>query len=277
MFGTLSKLPTIQTPEVLRRQRWILLFAIPVAVGALAGIFVLHPLNEFVYYHEHQPPASSARAFVISQLWDTIRLRPPIRTALYAGAGTALGLLTALMFNALYTKARQIQQLSAELEKDLRALIRQGESGVLEFKSTLRWDLKQGKVNRALEAVVVKTLAGFMNADGGTLLVGVADDGEIVGLERDYQTLKKQNRDGFEQAIMGAVAAHIGTDSCRHLHVVFHDVDGKDICRVITRSSAKPVFIKKDDTAMFYLRTGGGTRRLNVEEAVDYIADRWSD
>jgi len=276
MLDSLSRITERQTPKFLRRQRWILLFAIPVVVGALAGILVLHPVNEFVYYYEHRPDAPSAWAFVTSQLWDSLRFRTLPKTLFYAGVGAALGLLTAFMFNALYKKARQIQRLSAELEKDLLTLITKGESGSLEFKSTFRWDLKQEKVNRALEVVVVKSLAGFMNGAGGTLLIGVADDGTILGLDRDYKTLKKKNRDGFEQAIMGAVASSLGTDATQNVHVMFHDMQGKDICRVITRPSSRPVYIKQDNTAMFFLRAGGGTRRLNVEEAVDYIADNWS-
>jgi hypothetical protein len=275
MLDSLSRITETQAPEFLRRQRWILLFVIPVVVGAVAGILVLHPINELVYYYEHRPEAPSAWAFITSQLLDSLRLRTLTKTLFYAGVGATFGLLTAFMFNALYKRARQIQRLSAELEKDLLTLIAKGESGSLEFKSTFRWDLKQEKVNRALEVVVVKSLAGFMNGGGGTLLIGVADDGSIVGLDKDYSTLKKKNQDGFEQAIIGAVASNLGTDATQHVHVMFHDVLGKDVCRVIARASSRPVYLKQDKTAMFYLRAGGGTRRLNVEEAVDYIADHW--
>lgn len=138
MLESLSRISTIQTPEVLRRQRWILLFVVPVVVGAVAGILVLHPVNELVYYYEHRPDAPSARAFVTSQLWDSLRLRTLPKTLFYAGVGGALGLLTAFMFNALYKKARQVQRLTAELEKDLLTLIAKGESGSLEYKSTFR-------------------------------------------------------------------------------------------------------------------------------------------
>jgi len=275
MFDSLSRITETQTPEFLRRQRWLLLFVIPVIVGVLAGVLVLHPVNELVYYFEHGPEAQSARAFVTSQLLDSLRLRTPPKTLFYAGVGAVLGLFTAFMFNALYKRARQIQRLSAELEKDLMTLIARGESGSLEFKSTFRWDLKQNKVNRALESVVLKSLAGFMNGAGGTLLIGVGDDGSILGLDKDYSTLKRKNQDGFEQVVMGAVASSLGTDATQNVHIMFHDVRGKDVCRVIARPSARPVYVKQDQTAMFFLRAGGGTRRLNVEEAVDYIADHW--
>lgn len=68
-------------------------------------------------------------------------------------------------------------------------MINEGEHERLEFKETLRWDAAAATPNKKLEDVVVKTLAGFANRVGGTLLIGVADDGTIRGLERDYNCL----------------------------------------------------------------------------------------
>ena len=109
----------------------------------------------------------------------------------------------------------------------MRQQIARGESATLEFKSTFRWDLRENRVNRSLEAVVLKTLAGYMNAQGGTLLIGVADDGSIVGLEHDYSALKKPDRDGFEQVLMTSVASKLGADACQCVQAVFHSVDGQ--------------------------------------------------
>ena len=67
----------------------------------------------------------------------------------------------------------------------MRGTIAEGESASLEFKSTFRWDLREGHINRSLENVVMKTLAGYMNSQGGTLLIGLSDDGGIVGPEND--------------------------------------------------------------------------------------------
>jgi hypothetical protein len=62
--------------------------------------------------------------------------------------------------------------------------VKLGESAVLEFKSTLQWDVVQKQPNKALRKFCLKTIAGFMNTDGGTLLIGVEDDGNIFGLEK---------------------------------------------------------------------------------------------
>src|SRR5208283_3043698 len=115
----------------------------------------------------------------------------------YAVVGVILSLGGAAVYSSMQRRSQRIEQLSAALGSNLRELIAQGESDSLEFKSSFRWDLRENKVNRALEGVVLKTIAGYMNGNGGTLLIGVADDGRVVGLGHDYPTLKKPDRDGF--------------------------------------------------------------------------------
>src|SRR5262249_42342741 len=94
----------------------------------------------------------------------------------------------------------------------IRELIRRGETSRVEFKASLRFDFKEQKVNKELTKVVVKTIAGFMNSEGGTLLIGVADNGDVVGLERDIETLSKKLTDGFELALRTAIANLLGGD-----------------------------------------------------------------
>ena len=103
-----------------------------------------------------------------------------------------------------------LPEKEADPEQHVRALIAAGESETLEFKSSLRWDRREDCVNKALEGVVVKTLAGFLNAAGGTLLIGVDDGGALVGLAADYATLKKQDRDGFELHLQNILARDLG-------------------------------------------------------------------
>ncbi|MEM7009198.1 MAG: ATP-binding protein, partial [Thermodesulfobacteriota bacterium] len=163
--------------------RTFLLFLIPVLAGALMGVLFLYPLNEFVYFHEHVPTPGTGWSYTWDHLWLGLTGHYPIKVPFYGAVGAFLGLVAALFFNSLYKSTAQIKQLSDELQKDLLALISHGESATAEFKSTFKWDLKESKPNKALEDVVLKTLAGFMNSQGGTLIIGVADDGQIVGLE----------------------------------------------------------------------------------------------
>jgi predicted HTH transcriptional regulator len=187
-----------------------------------------------------------------------------------------IGLLSLFLFRRIHLRFVHIDHLKMELDKDLPSIIRQGEGPYLEFKSTLRWDMAESRINRALEGVILKTLAGFMNSSiGGTLLVGVADNGEVIGLEKDYQTLKRPDQDGFEQAVMTAISSNLGADLCSLVHVLFHVIDGKHVCRLIVSPANRPVFIEQGNAQKFYVRTGGATRDLNIKEALDFIGARW--
>lgn len=256
-------------------RRTILLFLLPIIAGALVGVLFLFPVNEFVYYHEYDDSRGLGLTYTIEQLWLGITGHYPIKVSFYAAVGAFLGFTSAFFFNSLYKSTEQIKSLSDELQKDLLALISHGESSHVEFKSTFKWDMKESRSNKALEDVIMKTLAGFMNGDGGSLVIGVSDNGEILGLEADYKILKKKDRDGFEQAVIASVASKLGTDVCRYLQFVFHSFEGKDVCRVITSKSHRPIYIKEGNDLKFYLRTGVSTRELNVQEAVEYVSTRW--
>jgi hypothetical protein len=278
-FSEMSQLSRFRKADLktyLDRQFLFRLLIWHMAGGAIIGIFVLFPVNEFVYYHEHSPEAESARSFVFGQLGEGLKGQAPQKTIFYGVVGAMLGVIVSLFNRVLFERTQRINRLMAELEKDLNAIIAKGEHNTLEFKSSLRWDLRQDKLNRALENSVLKTLAGYMNAEGGTLLIGVADDGQVLGLENDYQSLKKKDRDGFEQAIMGAISARMGTDLCTLVQAVFHSMEGKDVCRLITSPAPRPVYVTQDNETRFYLRTGPGTRELNIQEAIEYISNRWS-
>ena len=92
----------------------------------------------------------------------------------------------------------------------IAALLAAGESATVEFKSSARWDLREQKKNPVLEQVILKTIAALLNTDGGTLLLGVADDGTVLGLEPDYQTLQKKNADGYELFLNDLLLGHYG-------------------------------------------------------------------
>jgi hypothetical protein len=258
--------------------RWrsgLRIFVTAFFLGGGVGIFVLYPANDFVYYREYKPGNSTAGDFAMAQLQRSVQGQTPKKTAFYALVGVVLSLGGAGLYSSMQRRSARIEQLSEALQGDLQTLIAQGESANLEFKSSFRWDLRENKTNRALEAVVLKTLAGYMNGNGGTLLIGVADDGSAVGLEHDYKTLKKQDRDGFEQVLMTAIASKLGGDACHAVQMVFHALDGKDICRVIAAPMQRPVYVRDGDAPKLYVRTGVSTRELNVQEAIDYTSARW--
>jgi hypothetical protein len=162
-------------------------------------------------------------------------------------------------------------------DKEVVSLIARGESVELEFKSSARWDMRQDKPNKEMEAVIVKTVASFLNGEaGGTLLIGVDDDGAVLGLQHDYKTLgRKQDRDGFENWLTTLLLDAYGKDTSPLIRITFHEVDSKEVCRVIALPSGKPVFVRDDKAEHLYIRTGNSTRLLSTREAIEYCKIRW--
>ena len=161
-------------------------------------------------------------------------------------------------------------------EHGVRHLMVGGENKRVEFKSSLRWDVDEQKVNKVLEDVVAKTIAGFLNTTGGTLLIGVNDSGRAIGLAGDYGTLKGQSRDAFELHLQQIVARDLGEAmSASYLTVNFHEIDDEDICQVTVDSSDQPVYVENASHALFYVRLGNLTRALPVDETVQYVHRHW--
>ena len=247
-------------------------------LGGFLGILLLHPVTMLLYWFEFHPVLPGATTF-----WDFARFR--LQNA-FSGSMLAMnlvflllgGLTTlagALAYRAWDTELRYREFLARELGRDLASLLRQGETEHREFKATLRWDLKHKRANSALEHAVVKTLAGFMNNSGGSLFLGVDDRGEPIGLENDYRTLKRPSKDGYAAYLISLVARRLGTEFCPYVHVMFHDLQGHEICRVLVEPSPKPVFARIEGDVRFYLRTGNITREMNVQEASTYIRRHW--
>jgi len=251
------------------------IYVVAIFIGLLVGVFILLPINEIVYYYELHIQQVTLKRYIYNLLYRIATGDITVKTFFFAFVGCGLGTLAAKLYKSLHRRTLKIQHLNGELEKNFPTLISQGENALVEFKSSFRWDFKENKLNKTLENVVMKTLAGFMNADGGTLLIGVADDSTIVGLENDYQTLKKRDKDGFEQAVMNTIAAKLGTNVCRQVILIFHEIENKEICRIIVMSAHRPVFVKDGANPKLYLRTGVSTRELNIQEAVEYIPLHW--
>jgi hypothetical protein len=161
-------------------------------------------------------------------------------------------------------------------ETAVRKRIAAGENDTLEFKSSLRWDRKEGRVNKDLERVVLKTVAGLLNAKkGGALFLGVADSREVLGLADDYASLPKKDRDGFELHLRQLFSRDLGDSVSVFLTLTFHELDGNDICQVTIEPSDHPVYVTEGQASAFYLRVGNATRPLPVNEAIRYVQTRW--
>jgi len=249
-----------------------------ILIGIALGTLVFHPFASTVVwmqFNEHIP--FKYHEWVFSHTYQSHDFLTRIKADLaYMAFGIIMVFVISKIMDAYQQKKATIDVLTNELGTNLKSLIQNGESDNLEFKSSLRWDLKLNEPNKVLEKVVTKTIAGFLNGNGGTLLIGVNDNGEVLGIEQDYNTLRKKNRDGFELAIRDLVSTKIGNDLSSNVKVVFHNIENKDICRIIMNNSNRPVYVKDNQKSYFYLRSGASTRELNIEEAVNYVASHYS-
>jgi len=163
----------------------------------------------------------------------------------------------------------------------LEDLIEEGESDELEFKSSLRWDLKQNTVNKKLEEVIMKTVAAFANSHGGTLLIGVADDGAVLGLESDYHSLGEIGRDKYEIHLRNLLNKQFGTGFVTSKVIIkFHEVGDKEVCQIETAPAKEPVIVVVKDkngqsVERFYARSGNSSQEISLGEMNSYIKERF--
>ncbi|MBL4889075.1 MAG: ATP-binding protein [Candidatus Lindowbacteria bacterium] len=195
---------------------------------------------------------------------------------------SSLTFITYLFRTATLNLQLQIHEASRELSaakdqvQDIAKILARSEGQHVEYKSSLRWDANQKKANTALEQVVVKTIAGFLNSEGGTLALGVNDNGDPVGLEDDMKTLKKKDPDGYEQVIVRLVSNWIGPDVCPNVRISFVDIEDKQVCLVNVQEFHKPVYVNEKKDSVFYLRTGNQTQQLDTRRAIEYIQSHWN-
>ncbi len=155
---------------------------------------------------------------------------------------------------------------------NLEEMIRLGEGSSLEFKSTLRWDLRQGKTGQHIERACLKTISAFLNSDGGTLLIGIRDDGSVEGIESD----RLDSDDRWLLHLWTLVRTCFGKDISPYIRTRLERLTQKMVCRIDCMRSPRPVFLKQPGfEEEFYIRVGPGNAALAVSEALRYIADRF--
>jgi serine/threonine protein kinase len=208
----------------------------------------------------HPPPPSQSRDDIPASLDDLVlsmltrdpELRPPSADAVLAAL-------------------RKIEPTA-----DLEALISKGENETVEFKQTMRWDVEAAKTSAEILKMAVKAVCSFLNSQGGTLLIGVADSGDLTGLDDDLVVLSKPTLDGFERAFRQGLANGLDPDAGHLVTLSFPTVRGVQICRVDVRPAPGPVFlVAKGVPPEFRVRKGNASPALDVKEAYEYIGRHW--
>ena len=156
-------------------------------------------------------------------------------------------------------------------------LLKLQESKTLEFKSSLRWSLKEDrKDDKHVTHAALKTIAAFLNTEGGDLLIGVADNGTVLGIEHD----RLENDDKFMRHLAQVVRNGLGGPASTCIDPRTQVVEGKTVCLVGCQRSPEPVFLRwkgleKLADGDFYVRSGPGTVRLGQDDAEQYVAIRF--
>ena len=172
-------------------------------------------------------------------------------------------------YESLLSGSSHSEPNSAAIEID--ELVGGGEGDAVEFKSTLRTNLHTRKIDKRMENAVLKTLAGFLNSNGGTLIVGVSDDRAPVGITADGF----DNEDKMALHLGNIVNRSMGPSVWALMHANFEDYEEGRVLVVRCEGSRSPVYLTEGKEEHFYIRTGHATTELNVSQVQNYIKQRF--
>lgn len=164
--------------------------------------------------------------------------------------------------------------------KTLEDVIQEGETNQVEFKPALLYNFSTGKAGIGIKAIIAKTICAFLNSNGGFLLIGITDKGEVQGLDYDFKLAKGKHPKDFFKLEFDQMLEHFLSFSVKnYVEGEFYEKDGKDIFIVtVTPNKRRPIFLKGQNGKEFYVRGEASSRQLtDLEELVNYCIDRWAN
>ncbi len=163
------------------------------------------------------------------------------------------------------------------IENEILSIIRKGESTSLEFKQSLSNNLNIDNKDKNLETACLKTIVGFLNIKkGGTLLIGVHDTGEVIGLNDEMKKFYKKYSNPKDRICLyfkELVKNRIGIDSFNYLEYTTVDIKKKIILKIVCKHSDKEIFL---DGKEFYVRRGPSTEKLEGRALTEHIRKHYS-
>ncbi len=165
-------------------------------------------------------------------------------------------------------------------DSSVEALVKENESNNLEFKSSIWFsslpkpELSPQELSKKLQQIIVKTVNGFLNSTGGTLLIGVTDSGYPKGISKDMKFKNLENEDKYELSLVRLLSIEMGRPIIAEcVRVSFHKLEGNTVCRVNVKPSNYPIFTKKDQ---FFIRNSNSTEPLKARDMYEYCLNHWS-
>ena len=170
----------------------------------------------------------------------------------------------------LQTERRKLLTPALSPEERIKQILSEGENERTEFKSTLRWSLNENKINHGVEIAWLKTVAAFLNSDGGRLLVGVDNQGVPLGIGPDGF----ENEDKYLLHVNNLLQQHIGVEHAANVRFGLHSVGGLKVLLLECTPASKAVFLTDAGQESFYVRAGPGTRKLTMSQMLAYVGER---
>lgn len=180
--------------------------------------------------------------------------------------------------NKLQTQVTGVlPNVKPEENNDYKSIIKNGENKTVEFKSTLRWNIKQSKIDKIIEHSVMKTINAFLNCEGGMLFIGLDDDGNLLGLDSDFDSFNGHNKkDEFQKHFDNLIKNGFGNSIHRAIRFTFEEIDGICVALVsIAKKYTEPSFLKHENDEKFYIRATASTHELRGKELANYIKEHW--
>ncbi len=157
-------------------------------------------------------------------------------------------------------------------DAELAEVIGGGESPALEFKSTLRVNLVTKQRDGRIEHAALKTVAAFLNTEGGALVIGVDDGGRALGVAADDFA----NEDGMQQHLVNLARDRlVGAAAMTCVTPCFAEHEGRRVMVVTCRPSREPVWVRDGKLQRFFVRVGATTQELQPSDVYPYVSARF--
>lgn len=184
-------------------------------------------------------------------------------------------------------------------DETFQALIRGGENEFVEFKSSALWSKSFSKAEIAAsesrdvhrygrdtsKIIIAKTIAGFLNTDGGNLVIGIREnkggqENEITGIEKEFTLLKDPCADGFRRMLIDEIIrkylpAEIFNHLGRYIRIHFMKAEDHTLCWLEIKKADDAVFLRIQDDELFFIRIDAETRQIADKALVDYVRKRF--
>lgn len=152
---------------------------------------------------------------------------------------------------------QSMQQTVPEQKEVLPCLGR--ESDILEFKSSIVYPAGRTAPDMKYQSeIILRTITGFLNASGGTLCIGVSNEGIANGLKDDYAYMQC-NSDGYERFIRQRIIATMGKDVNGIIKMEFPQCGSREICRITIPCYGKLIALE----GVVWQRQGNSTMLLD--------------